>query len=1430
MTVARGIYSTIIRIEVYNEEINDLLQQGAVNLRILSEDPVKGAVIERLIEELVHTPQELLEVLQRGEANRSYGETKMNAESSRSHTIYRLVIEVNSIDTDENTGKRIIASQRTSYLNLVDLAGSERQKSTGASGKTLKEGANINKSLLALGAVINKLVESSKGGKPPFIPYRDSKLTRILKQSLGGNTYTSILCTCTGAGMHREETVSTLKFGQLCKSIKNSVKSNEVVDDRTLMKQLKATVAAYKQKLVDNGISVDDKDAVAGAVDAGAGDGGALVAKLKKEKAEQAEKLRALEAMLSGGMGDMSAMLEKGEGVECEGGTPAVEGTPEIVNEDGSITPAVVAQPAIPAQNNMMNKFMSMQKIKDENHSLTDQVHFLEQEVGRLQTFADDAAYLEDSKQAFEEYQRHAQQELEDERTKVDKEKTTLTEDRGVMLIERGNLAEKESRLGNLMSTLDERESKLRQYMLTLKDQQEQWQRSVADLQRREDLVEDWSRNHSAKEKKIEDLQHQHERKVAALREREEAIISAEMEGKSILKDIADKEARLQTQRDKLTLSENALFAQEEKNAVVEAAFRKRETECDMKERELTSRRREMESWDSLLREKDRKVSVEQRTLDEKEDNVRQTEEKLRLRELELERKIIDLKQRETDVATQGAFYNNTLHTIELRETKSLEQSRKLRVWEEDLTAKDVELHAWEAELLEMQEKLADLSIREEELEVKSEAFRIKEDEFYNVKAAQISARHTKEITRLQNMLSEQLRAGENFQHELDKSKAEVTRKSQELEAAEEALKGKDELLDMLRGDLEQVRGNLATEKKQRRKRQLLSKRGRRKGRGAVPGDETTETEGDGLGSRGSNSGNSSSSDSYYSSSSSDSSSDSSEEEREDPLLTNAADIANSPIKGSTGGSGSGALDNALDGSADGAKSKPKAEEGGADADGTEGSSSSPRLKRSGSPTVGGDGGGDPATPSGTSVGGTESVGEAGADATSVGGEDKEAEALRTKMEEATREKLVDAEDSGENILDQPNVLLEAVSIQRILHRILKYHNAVPDWTPEYPAHHRERRSASDIYADNSEYIAASTTTGGTIIQREAANRHWMQSGSGDEDGVHICDGEEGHGRRHGHRHGHSPHHPEDEHHSSLAQQQQQAHDLTRTGVRKVNKSLVEDYYKKSNSGAAAGGAGGGGSATAGDLAVGAVASMSAQNMGLSTLTRTNTHTGMMGLTRTSTGINMAGSKGAAHAGGTDAHPHAHAHALGTQSHAPVAAHVQHTHQHQQAQAQVHPYPGAHTGSTRGSPVSQVLLQGGSQFPGANHRRLPPGVHTAGGVNMGVRPVASGSSRSVAPTVVPPQPGYMGSPNARRPASKPAVPSQRANPNHKAPARNPSMYSPNANVLIVHSNDTTNRTGAMKQKLAQGEYTIDLSHDQVKKARVAGKFVSPKSN
>ena len=211
-------------LEVYNEEINDLLNddhEKGRNLRITSDDPNKGGVqIGGLTEKECDNATDILGVIEQGEKNRSYGATEMNANSSRSHTLYRLFIESSEeveVDAAGASEFRSVAASKgggpttkpvikTSYLNLVDLAGSERQKSTGAKGSQLKEGANINKSLLTLGSVIQKLGEQSKaaesGAKPSkkgnFIPYRDSKLTRILKQSLGGNSVTSILCAMVG--------------------------------------------------------------------------------------------------------------------------------------------------------------------------------------------------------------------------------------------------------------------------------------------------------------------------------------------------------------------------------------------------------------------------------------------------------------------------------------------------------------------------------------------------------------------------------------------------------------------------------------------------------------------------------------------------------------------------------------------------------------------------------------------------------------------------------------------------------------------------------------------------------------------------------------------------------------------------------------------------------------------------------------------------------------------------------------------------------------------------------------------------------------------------------------------------------------------------------------------------------------------------------
>ena len=185
----------------------------------MREDLKKGVYIEGLSEEGVHSSEETIDMLRKGARNRHVGSTNMNAESSRSHSVFSMTIE----SRRSHNGMQNV---KASKLHFVDLAGSERQKQTAAAGDRLKEAANINKSLTTLGQVINSLVESAQG-KSRHIPYRDSKLTFILKDSLGGNSKTCMIAAVSAASTSFQETLSTLKFAQRAKMIKNKASVNE---------------------------------------------------------------------------------------------------------------------------------------------------------------------------------------------------------------------------------------------------------------------------------------------------------------------------------------------------------------------------------------------------------------------------------------------------------------------------------------------------------------------------------------------------------------------------------------------------------------------------------------------------------------------------------------------------------------------------------------------------------------------------------------------------------------------------------------------------------------------------------------------------------------------------------------------------------------------------------------------------------------------------------------------------------------------------------------------------------------------------------------------------------------------------------------------------------------------------------------------------
>ncbi|KAG6427941.1 hypothetical protein SASPL_112189 [Salvia splendens] len=233
-------------LEIYNEEINDLLAPEHRRLQI-HESIERGIFVAGLREEIVASAEHILELMEFGESHRHVGETNMNTYSSRSHTIFRMIIESRQT-TDDSGAELPCDAVRVSVLNLVDLAGSERAAKTGAEGVRLKEGSHINKSLMILGTVIKKLSEGteSQGG---HVPYRDSKLTRILQPALGGNSNTGIICNITLAQIHADETKSSLQFASRALHVTNCAHVNEILTDAALLKRQKKEIEELRAKL-----------------------------------------------------------------------------------------------------------------------------------------------------------------------------------------------------------------------------------------------------------------------------------------------------------------------------------------------------------------------------------------------------------------------------------------------------------------------------------------------------------------------------------------------------------------------------------------------------------------------------------------------------------------------------------------------------------------------------------------------------------------------------------------------------------------------------------------------------------------------------------------------------------------------------------------------------------------------------------------------------------------------------------------------------------------------------------------------------------------------------------------------------------------------------------------------------------------------------
>ncbi|XP_045580149.1 kinesin-like protein KIF3A isoform X2 [Salmo salar] len=238
---AEGDTRFLVRVsylEIYNEEVRDLLGKDQMQRLEVKERPDVGVYIKDLSGYVVNNADDMDRIMTMGHKNRSVGSTNMNEHSSRSHAIFTITIECSEkgVDGDQHV--------RMGKLHLVDLAGSERQGKTGATGQRLKEATKINLSLSTLGNVISALVD----GKSTHVPYRNSKLTRLLQDSLGGNSKTMMCANIGPADYNYDETISTLRYANRAKNIKNKARINEDPKD-ALLRQFQKEIEELRKKL-----------------------------------------------------------------------------------------------------------------------------------------------------------------------------------------------------------------------------------------------------------------------------------------------------------------------------------------------------------------------------------------------------------------------------------------------------------------------------------------------------------------------------------------------------------------------------------------------------------------------------------------------------------------------------------------------------------------------------------------------------------------------------------------------------------------------------------------------------------------------------------------------------------------------------------------------------------------------------------------------------------------------------------------------------------------------------------------------------------------------------------------------------------------------------------------------------------------------------
>ncbi|XP_039341781.1 kinesin-like protein KIF3A isoform X2 [Mauremys reevesii] len=403
---AEGDTRFLVRVsylEIYNEEVRDLLGKDQTQRLEVKERPDVGVYIKDLSAYVVNNADDMDRIMTLGHKNRSVGATNMNEHSSRSHAIFTITIECSEKGVDGNMHVRM------GKLHLVDLAGSERQTKTGATGQRLKEATKINLSLSTLGNVISALVD----GKSTHVPYRNSKLTRLLQDSLGGNSKTMMCANIGPADYNYDETISTLRYANRAKNIKNKARINEDPKD-ALLRQFQKEIEELKKKL-EEGEEISGSD-ISGSEDEDEEDDGEV-----GEDGEKRKKRRGKKKVSPDKMVEMQAKIDEER--------KALETKLDMEEEERN-----------KARAELEKREKDLLKAQQEHQSLLEKLSALEKKVivGGVDLLAkaeEQEKLLEESNMELEERRKRAEQlrkeleEKEQERLDIEEKYTSLQEE-----------------------------------------------------------------------------------------------------------------------------------------------------------------------------------------------------------------------------------------------------------------------------------------------------------------------------------------------------------------------------------------------------------------------------------------------------------------------------------------------------------------------------------------------------------------------------------------------------------------------------------------------------------------------------------------------------------------------------------------------------------------------------------------------------------------------------------------------------------------------------------------------------------------------------------------------------------------------------------------------------------------------------------------